>query len=129
MKKILSLLVITCILLTGCANQKDVSTNIDNYVSDCQSVKNASVLMPNLADLGAYTELGYTYQVTCYSRFMGFYSDGLALFVKYDRENYEQQKAHALSSYTFLAAPVMRSSDTYELPLTEFEYNSYFLIT
>ena len=121
MKRLLLLLVTVCILLTGCINQKIVSTNIANYTADCQSVGNASRFMPNIADLGAYAQLKYTYQVTDFC--MLFRSDGLALFVKYDQENYEAQKEHVLNSYTFLESPVMSDSDTYALPLTEFEYN------
>lgn len=125
MKKILSLIIVVCVVLAGCSPRETVTTNIDEYYSDCEMLKNASTYMPKLTDLGEYLDLKYTYQVTCYSNFMGFYSDTMALFVKYDSETYAEEKERVLGSYKFLEEPVMRSSDTYELPVTEFDYNGY----
>jgi hypothetical protein len=103
----------------------DIKTEINNYVADCEAVKNASVFMPDLENLGEYTDMQYTYQVTCYSRTLGFCSDGLALFVRYDAQTYAEEKERVLASYEFLEEPVMGGSETYELPLTEFEYRGY----
>jgi hypothetical protein len=72
----------------------DIKTDVNNYVADCEAVKNASVFMPDLANLGEYTDMQYTYQVTCYSRTLGFCSDGLALFVRYDAQTYAEVAQH-----------------------------------
>ena len=122
------LLIISCLLLTGCGDSKSViSTDIDTYTRDCESVENASVLMPDLADLGAYTELKYTYQET--TEGVIFTTRGLALFVKYDQETYNKQKADALSAHIFLEESVMDDEgDHYIIPCTEFEYKGYLMM-
>ena len=127
MKRLILMLTIVSFLFTGCGNQEEISTDIDNYASDCEAVENASVMMPDLNELGEYADIKYTHQVTCYSRFMGFYSDGLALFVKYDTDTYEEEKKKVLSSYTFLEEPIILDSEIYEIPVTEFKYNNYLM--
>ena len=99
-----------------------VYRDIDQYEQDLAETANAAHFMPELDTLGGYTEVKYTYTVKCYSTLAGFYSDALALFVTYDETQYDKEKEEVLSKYTFLEAPVMRSSDTYTLPVTEFEY-------
>ncbi len=126
MKKLICLLIGVC-TLTSCSNiKKVISRNLDTYVTDCESVKNASVLMPNITDLGAYSQIKYTYQSTCYSILMDFNSDGLALFVKYDQTIYAIQKEKTLHSYTFLDEPILEF-DKYVMPVTEFEYRGYLM--
>ncbi len=82
--------------------------------------------MPNIKDLGAYSQIKYTYQSTCYSILMDFNSDGLALFVKYDQTIYAIQKEKTLHSYTFLDEPILEF-DKYVMPVTEFEYRGYLM--
>lgn len=125
MKKYLSLLAVLCILLSGCGTHKSVMTGMEHYGPYREGIQFASEFLPQISELGAYTDIEFTYQETCYSGFMGFYSDGLALLVKYDPQTYEAQKSRVLDAYDFLEEPVMRSSDTYELPVTEFDYNGY----
>ncbi len=126
MKKLICLLIGVC-TLTSCSNiKKVISRNLDTYVTDCESVKNASVLMPNIKDLGAYFQIKYTYQSTCYSILMDFNSDGLALFVKYDQTIYAIQKEKTLHSYTFLDEPILEF-DKYVMPVTEFKYRGYLM--
>ncbi len=128
MKKIIvALLAISCIFMTGCSKiNNKVSTDISRYEIDCQSAGNADVYMPKINSLGNYLDIKYTYKVTCYSWFMNFCSDGLALFVKYDQETYENEKLRINGSYEFLKNPI-GDSDYFELPVTEFEYKGYLM--
>lgn len=121
MKKLIPLILISCIMLTGCYAPKNISTDIDNYSKDCDAVMHASELMPDISELGDYTDLKYTY---CHSSILGLESDGLALFVKYSQETYAKEKQKLLTSYTFLEEPVI-ISDRYVIPLAEFEYKDY----
>jgi hypothetical protein len=124
MKRILVLICVLSLTLTGCAGRKKISTDINHYAADCAAIKNAAKFMPPLDELSAYDDIRYTHQHTIYSYLMGFSSDGLALFVTYNEENYALQKELALSRYVFLEEPV-RDRDTYTLPLTEFDYRGY----
>lgn len=110
-------------LLVGCYDR--VKTNIDQYEKDLQEIVNAAQYMPELDSLHGYTDIEYTYKTRCYSTLAGFYSDAFALFVTYDQNQYIKEKETILSEYTFLDEPVMRYVDTYELPVTEFEYKGY----
>lgn len=103
-----------------------VSTDIEEYEEDCAYYVNASDFMPDLDSLTDYTEIFYSHKTKVYSCFMGFASDGLALFVQYDESVYEMKKAELLNSYTFLETPVIYD-DRYELPVTEFFYKNYYI--
>lgn len=103
-----------------------VSTDITNYEEDCATYGNASDFMPELDSLGDYTDISYSHKKTFYSAFMGFISEGLALFVEYDETIYEIKKEEILNSYTFLDEPVLNSDyDAYLLPVTSFSYKNY----
>lgn len=134
MKKVIKSLfavVLICALIFGIflllllGNYSQVRTDIAKYEKDLLTIGNAAKLMPELDTLGDYTDIEYTYKLKCYSIFMGFFSDAFALFVTYDQDQYNTEKEKILSEYIFLDAPVMRSADTYELPVTELEYKGY----
>lgn len=128
MKRFLILVCVLSLFLVGCDGDSSniISTDINNYENDCASVCNAADLMPALHELGNCEYIGYTYKIECYSRFFGFYSDGLALFVKYGEEEYAKQKELALAKYRFLEEPV-KHGEYYELPVTEFTYRGYLI--
>ena len=92
---------------------------------DCHISKRALNFMPPLNTLKDYTDLFYSHKTIVYSNFMGFVSDGWALFVQYDESVYEIKKVELLNSNTFLDAPVISSSGNYEIPVTEFYYKNY----
>ena len=102
-----------------------VSTDISRYEEDCANCKNASDFMPDLDSLTDYRSLFYSNKTFFYSYFMGFASDGLALFVQYDESTYELKKTELFNSYTFLDAPVFDGD--YELPVTELYYENFYL--
>lgn len=129
--KILLVILLIVALITGSVLFLLVGTyarvykDLDQYEQDLAQIANAAQFMPELSTLGGYTDIKYTYTVKCYSTIAGFYSDAFALFVTYDQTQYDKEKEEILSKYTFLEAPVMRSSDTYTLPITEFKYKGY----
>lgn len=129
--KILFIVLLICVLIVGgffwllVGTYERVRTDINQYETDLQQISNAAILMPKLDSLSGYTDIEYTYKIKCYSTLVGFYSDAFALFVTYDQDQYKTEKEKILSEYDFLEEPVMRSSDTYELPVTEFEYKGY----
>jgi len=134
MKKVLKVLLIIVLiiaLLIGgfmfllAGSYSRVKRDINSYSTDVEKVCNAAKLMPDLESLGSYTDIEYRYKIKCYSTLVGFYSDGLALFVTYDKDQYETFKNQAISNYTFLQAPVYDSRGYYELPVTEFNYKGY----
>ena len=102
-----------------------IDRDLEDYSTHVQSIRNAADFMPELDSLGAYTDIQYAYKEKCYSRLIGFYSDGLSLFVTYDAEQYCCAKETALSGYAFLEEPVKGYNETYELPIEEFQYNGY----
>lgn len=134
MKKVIKTLIVVlliCALIVGgffwllAGSYELIKSDINQYEKDLQEIANASILMPKLDSLSGYTDIEYTYKIKCYSTLVGFYSDAFALFVTYDQNHYNAVKGTILSEYTFLEEPVMRSADTYELPVTEFEYKGY----
>lgn len=134
MKKVIKVLIVIlliCVLIVGgffwllVGSYERVKTDIDQYETDLQQISNAAKLMPKLDSMSGYTDIEYTYKIKCYSPLAGFYSDAYALFVTYDQNQYNTVKEKILSGYNYLEKPVMRSSDTYELPVTEFEYKGY----
>lgn len=127
MKKHILPVVLLCVLLTGCTYPRKIKVGLDYYAADRAAIEHAAAFLPELESLDAYTDIRYTHQVTSYSTLLQFYSDGLALFVQYDSETYEAQKAQALASYTFLEEPVMYGTEFYTLPLTEFAYRGYLM--
>lgn len=109
-----------------------VNTDITKYIDDCTMCKDdchiskrALNFMPPLNTLKDYTDLFYSHKTNVYSNFMGFVSDGWALFVQYDESVYEIKKVELLNSNTFLDAPVISISGNYEIPVTEFYYKNY----
>lgn len=129
-KVLLIIVLVPALLFGGCVyllvgTSDRVYTNINRYEQDLKVIGNAVNFMPALDTLSGYANIEYTYRVRCYSKLVGFYSDAYALFVTYDDAQYEEKKQTALESYEFLQEPVMRSSDTYELPVTEFTYQDY----
>jgi len=130
MKKLLILVSVLAMLLTGCSREW-VNTNIDDYDTDRAGVGYAASQMPNLDDLGDYTDIKYTYQKE--SEFI-FTCHGFALFVQYDADEYEQVKNDVLETYTFLEEPILtdyytdsEDKEDYEIPLTEFDYEGYLI--
>jgi transcriptional regulator with XRE-family HTH domain len=101
-----------------------VNTDITKYEEDRAEYCKASMFMPELETLNDNTEFFYSHKTMVYSQFMGFASEGLALFVQYDAIGYENKKTELLNTYTFLDAPV-KSNEVYELPVTEFFYKNY----
>ena len=102
-----------------------ICTDISAYETDCAIYENASDFMPDLESLTDHTDLFYSHKTSA-SRFMGFVSEGLALFVQYDELLYKAKKEEVLNSYTFLDAPVLEYNDEfYILPVTEFHYKNY----
>ena len=135
MKKIIKVLIVIlsiCTLIIGgffwllVGSYERISRDIDHYEADLQQISNASKLMPKLDSVNGCTDINYTYKIRCYSTLAGFYSDAFALFITYDQNQYNTIKGKILSGYDFLEKPVMRSSDTYELPVAEFEYKGYY---
>ena len=127
---ILIVTLVPALLFGGCvylftAEKNDIYTDISQYDQDIQQICNAAKFMPDLDTLTGYQEIKYLYKVKHFAPILGFRSDGFALFVTYDDSQYEAKKLEALDSYEFLQEPVMRNSDTYELPLTEFTYRDY----
>lgn len=100
-----------------------VSTDITKYEDDRVIYENASDFMPELGALTDHTDVFYSHKTNVYSKFMGFVSEGMALFLKYDESVYEDKKTEILNSYTFLNEPVV--DNVYELPVTEFYYKNY----
>ncbi len=132
LKIILIIVSITAIIFGGfivllVGSYECVKTDINQYSDDIKQIANAAGFMPDLETLTGYTDIEYTHKFHCYSMFMGFCSDGFALFVTYDEDQYETFKNEAISSHTFLEEPVLEARGTYELPVTEFEYNGYTL--
>lgn len=105
-------------------SHETVSTDISSYSAECQEL-GCEYLMPPLDSLTGYTDLDYTHKVKCYSEFMGFYSDGLALFVQYAPDDYAEEKAGVLAEYDFLDAPVIDTDGDSILPVTEFDYQGF----
>lgn len=120
---VISVLVLFIVYLVNYDSYEIVSTDITQYEQDCLTYQNASLFMPTLESLTDYTDISYSHKTMVYSSFMGFASDGLALFVQYDESVYGVKKTELLNSYTFLEEPVFDGD--YELPVTEFFYKNY----
>lgn len=106
--------------------QEYVDTDIAKYEENRTAYCNASAFMPNLESLTDYTELHYSHKTVICSQFMGYVSDGFALFIQYDASVYEIKKAELLETTTFLDTPIIRD-DVYVLPVTEFVYKNYLI--
>ena len=100
-------------------------TDINEYEKYVEEVSYASKFMPNLNDLGVYEDAKFGYRLSMYSSFLGFYSDGISLFVTYG-DNYTETKENVLNSYEFLNENEMvDESGDIQFPLTSFDYKGY----
>jgi len=111
------------VILSDTPKTTYLNTNIEDYQSEVSELCNAEDMLPSLSSLTEYEEIKYSYKECLYSTFLGFYSEGISLYVTYD-DNYLEKKTEVLNTYDFLEEPIMRS-DEYIIPLTEFVHNGY----
>lgn len=131
------LFIILCLALsmTSCAKFRVndifscsiIDYNIENYAETVANVKFANEFMPELSELSGYTDISYSHLQTHIgiTFFLPmFEANGIALWVEYPDDIYEQKKEEVLTSYDFI------EKETYDgelliTPLANFEYNGY----
>lgn len=116
MKKFLAIVLILIITVTLSSCVK-TDNNIENYAADVENYC-ASLFMPNLENVGEYTEISY------FSRkdesFFPEYS--MQLIVSYDEENFLKEKERLETAYTYLDEPQKTDGDNavYTIPIEKF---------
>ncbi len=138
MKKIF--LAITCLLLclslSSCTilvksfSKTQVAYDLDicNYETVISQVGEAKDYMPSLNGIGEHESKSYSYQSTLTAPLLGFYSDGIALFVKYSTLRYLLTKPKVESNHKFITEPIRSSNGgqaDYLMPITQIEYKGY----
>lgn len=131
------LFIILCLALsmTSCAKFRVndifscsiIDYNIENYAETVANVKFANEFMPELSELSGYTDISYSHLQTHIGItffLLMFEANGIALWVEYPDDIYEQKKEEVLTSYDFI------EKETYDgehliTPLANFEYNGY----
>lgn len=113
--------------LLGCSllDKTYYSNEAENYESFISMYSGMNRFMPKADDLGNYKSVVFGYKEHIISMFMGFHTDGVSVFVSYDRNNYESEKEKAFARYEFLSEPVIDSSGYYTIPVVSFEYKGY----
>ena len=101
-----------------------LNTNIEDYQTEVSELGNASSMLPSLDSITNYEEIKYSYKESLYSTFLGFYSEGISLYVSYS-DNYLEEKNDVLSNYNFLENPIIDNNEYYIMPLTEFVYRDF----
>lgn len=116
-------LAISGFLLLLFGSYEQVNTDISRYNEDISEIGNAVKFMPDLDTLTDYKDIEYTYKIGNKSIFV---SNGYALFVTYDAEQYKTKKDEVMSNYTFVQNPILGLGNTeYTIPVAEFRYNGY----
>ena len=110
-------LLILLILIKGCL-PTTVRTNISDYETDLESVRGAADYLPKPDSLSGYKNIKYSYKRKDHILFTAI---GMALFVEYDAEIYNNKKAEVLTGYEYLAEPIKASfnHENYSLPVTK----------
>ena len=101
-----------------------LNTNIEDYQTEVSELGNASSMLPSLDSITDYEEIKYSYKESLYSTFLGFYSEGISLYVSYS-DNYLEEKNDVLSNYNFLENPIIDNNEYYIMPLTKFVYRDF----
>lgn len=100
-------------------------TDFEKYDEYVEKTKYASNYMPKLNELDNYEDVKFGYRLVCDSKFMGFYSDGISLFVTYD-DNYYDEKDKILNNYDYLKEEeIIDVRNESQFPLTIFNYKGY----
>ena len=72
-----------------------LNRNIEDYQTEASELGNALSMLPSLDSITNYEEIKYSYQESLYSTFLGFYSEGISLYVSYS-DNYFEEKNEVL---------------------------------
>ena len=105
-----------------------IDCNIDNYAQKMADVYYASEFMPELSELSEYTNISYSHTQTLLGLVFFlpmFFSDGIAIWVEYPEDIYEQKKADLFESYDFIEEEIYDSDGDLISPLASFEYKGY----
>jgi len=105
-----------------------IDTDIENYAERVAEIKYASQFMPELSDLKGYTNISYSHRYTLMgiTFFLPMFSaDGIALWVEYPRDIYDQKKEETLARYDFIEEEIYDGDGDLVSPLKSFEYKGY----
>ena len=97
-----------------------IDRDINHYNERVNKTKNASIMMPNLSEIGDYKNLRFAYQWTVDSLLLSFDEYTISLFVTYEN-NYQSIKESTNEKYESLYLNKERS----DFMLCEFEYRGY----
>lgn len=122
MKKLLSLAsAIILLFLTSCGELMDWQySGTDRYESDRVNVLHASEFMPAVAELKGMIDMKYTFRHVSTGG-TGF-SEGMALFVKYNTDTFSEGKAAVDEKYEELSEDDVSHPS---LPFAEFRFRGY----
>ena len=120
MKKLISVTIaLMALFLASCGELMDWQySGADRYEDDRAAVEHASEFMPAVKELVGMVDMKYTFRHASTGG-TGF-SEGMALFVKYNTDTYGAGRAAAVEKYEELTAAGGAS-----LPLAEFKYRGY----
>jgi|GEM_PF-2798746 len=114
------------ILLFSASACTKTSDDLSEYETQVKATGNAVNFMPQVGQLGDYISIEYRYKLD----YSFFDSEGLALFVTYDEDDYNDIKTLALSRNEFLTAPVVvGQGDDLQCNslLAEFQYKDFLM--
>ena len=124
------LLLMTLLLLAssllGCSllDKTYRSDKTEDYESFLSKASDAEFLMPSTDDLGKYEDVVFGYKNHVVSVYLLADSDGVSVFVSYNKEHYEEEKEKVLTRYAFLTEPLVDRGN-YTYPVASFDYNGY----
>ena len=136
-KRIVILLMIFAIMMsmTSCARFRVndifscsiVDYDIENYTEKVANIKFANKFMPDLSELNGYADISYSHLQT----HMGitfflpmFEANGIALWVEYPEDIYDQKKEEVFARYDFIEEEIY-DGEHLVTPFANFEYNGY----
>lgn len=110
------------LLLAFCScDTEEEYYDINNYSEDVEFCE-AEKFMPNLNELGEYTDIEYL----CTKNFAFFPEHTIKLIVKYSSEDYAKEKERLKTAYEYLDEPQIEG-DSYTMPVTSFSTDGFYI--
>ena len=120
--RVLCVIIALILLFAFCAcDTEEEYYDINNYSEDVEFCE-AEKFMPNLNELGEYTDIEYL----CTKNFAFFPEHTIKLIVKYSSEDYAKEKERLKTAYEYLDEPQISGSD-YTMPVTSFSTEGFYI--